>query len=130
MSVIKGFDGSITVSGVSVLWANSWEASIETEELDIGPFIGDNGKKYSTTTSKQMTGTIEVTIPKNKDAGQTALINAVLDGNTRPIVLTTTFGYTITIPSGVITNMTMNQDAAETITASFDFKDSGGFSIS
>lgn len=129
MSVIKGYEGSITVSGVQVLWANSWEANVETEELDIGPFINDGGKTYTTTSSRTMTGTIEVTVPKNKDSGQTALVAATLDGNPREIVLTTTFGYVITIPSGIITNMSMTQDAAESITASFDFRDSGGFTI-
>lgn len=36
MSVIKGYEGTITVSGVQVLWASTWEAKIETEELEIG----------------------------------------------------------------------------------------------
>lgn len=130
MSVIKGYEGTITVSGVSVLWANSWEATIETEELSLGPFINDNGRTYSTTTSRTMTGTIEVTVPKNKDTGQGVLVTAVQDGNPRQIVLTTTLGYTITIPSGIITSFNMTQDAAESITASFDFRDSGGFTIS
>ncbi len=130
MSVIKGYEGTITVSGVSVLWANSWEATIETEELSIGPFINDGGRTYSTTTSRTMTGSIEVTVPKNKDTGQGVLVTAVQDGNPRQIVLTTTLGYTITIPSGIITSFNMTQDAAESITASFDFKDSGGFTIS
>lgn len=129
MSVIKGYEGSITVSGVNVLWASTWEAKIETEELEIGPFIGDGGKTYSTTTSRKMTGSIEVTVPKNKDSGQSAMIAAVQDGNPRQIVLTTTLGYVVTIPSGILTTMTMGADAKETVTVSFDFRDSGGFSI-
>lgn len=130
MSVIKGYEGSITISGVNVLWANTWEAQIETEELEIGPFIGDGGKTYSTTTSRKLTGSIEVTVPKNKDTGQGHLLAAAQDGNPRQIVLTTTFGYTLTIASGIITGATMGQDAKETVTMSFDFRDSGGFVIS
>lgn len=92
-------------------------------------FINSNGQTYAATTSRKITGKISVTIPKNKDTGQSVLVAAVQDGNPRQIVLTTQLGYTISIPSGVILSMGMNQDAGDTVKSTFDFRDSGGFTV-
>lgn len=127
---IRGYAGSLTISGVTINWAGNWEANLETEEVEIGPFIGDNGTVYTFTTNRRLTGTVEVTVPSGKDSGQTVLLTAAQNGNELPIVLTTTGGYTINIPSGIILNFSMSQDAGESVTASFDFRSSGSFTIS
>src|SRR5688500_4654595 len=126
---LKGFEGTISASGTAVAWVNSWEANLEVEEQEVGPFINDGGVTYTYTTSKKITGTVEATIPNGKDPGQTAMVNAALNGNTIPITLVTTNGYTITIPSGVVTTFSMSQDAAETVTVSFDFSSNGAFTV-
>lgn len=126
---IRGYAGSITVSGVTVNWIGNWSANLETEEVEQGPFIGDGGVVYSFTTNRRITGSLEGTVPSGKDAGQTAAINAAINGNEVPITLVTTGGYTITIPSGIIQNFDMGQDASESVSLSFEFRSSGTFTV-
>jgi len=126
---IRGYDGTITAAGVATGFVNNWEVSLKTEEQTEGPFIGDNGNTYTFTTSRSLEGKLEATIPVGKDAGQTALISGAINGSILSIVLATTNGYTITIPSGSISGFSMKQDAKESVTVSFDFKSSGTFTV-
>lgn len=84
---------------------------------------------YSYTTSRSLTGSLEATVPIGKDAGQTALISGALQSLPVTLVLVTTGGYTVTVPSGTVTGFSMNQDAGETVSVSFDFRSSGAFTI-
>lgn len=126
---IKGYEGTITVNGTTTGFVNNWEVSLETEEKTVGPFIGDGGVLYTYTTSRKLTGTLEATIPSGRDAGQTILLSGAINDGDVNIVLTTTNGYVVTVPSGTISTFTMSQDAAESVTVSFDFSSSGTFSI-
>lgn len=126
---IRGYDGTITANGTTTGFVNNWEVSLETEEKTVGPFIGDGGLLYTYTTSRKLTGKLEATIPTGKDTGQTLLISGALNSVGINIILTTTNGYTVTIPSGTISGFSMSQDAAETVKVSFDFSSSGSFTI-
>lgn len=126
---IRGYEGSIEVQGVNTGFVNNWEVSLETEEKSVGPFIGDNGLLYTYTTSRRLTGKLEATIPIGKDAGQTVLISGALNSSAINIVLTTTGGYVVTIPSGTISGFSMSQDAAESVKVNFEFSSSGAFTI-
>lgn len=126
---IKGYEGSISAGGTDVAWVSTWEVSLETEEADIGPFINDGGNTYTYTTSRSLTGTLEAVVPAGKDAGQTLLLSGAINSGYLDLVLTTTGGYTITVPSGIVSNFTMGQDAAETVTLSFDFRSNGAFTV-
>lgn len=126
---IKGYEGTITVNGQVTGFVNNWEVNLETEEKTVGPFIGDGGVLYTYTTSRKLAGTLEATIPVGRDAGQSILLSGALNSSNINIVLTTTNGYTITVPSGTISTFSMTQDAAESVTLSFDFSSSGNFTI-
>jgi len=126
---IKGYEGTVTIGSTGVAWVDNWEVNLEVEEQTVGPFINDGGVQYTYTTSRSLSGSIEATVPSGKDPGQTALISGAMNGSTVAITLVTTNGYTITIPSGVVTTFTMGQDAAETATLSFEFKTNGTFTV-
>lgn len=130
---IKGYEGTITVNDgtddIPMGFVNNWEVSLETEEQTVGPFIGDGGVLYSYTTSRSLSGTLEATVPIGKDAGQTAMVEATLNGDNVSLVLVTTGGYTVTLPASAISGFSMSQDAGETVTVSFDFRSSGAFTI-
>jgi hypothetical protein len=126
MSIIRGYDGTVTVSGIEMRFVSNWEINYETEETEKGPFIGDGGRTYSVTTTRRLSGSIEAVVPKNKDTGQGVIITAAQNGGPFSIVLATTLGYTITIPSGIVLGFTMGQEAADTVNLSFDFRDSNG----
>lgn len=34
---IRGYDGAVTVSGVTVAWIKSWEATVQVDEVELGP---------------------------------------------------------------------------------------------
>lgn len=92
-------------------------------------FIGDNGDTYIITTKRSIKGTLEGNVPSGKDAGQTALISSIMNGGYVQVVLTETNGYTITVPSGLVTSIKKGQDAAETVTISAEFRNNGAFTI-
>lgn len=127
---IRGFEGTLTASGTEVQWVENWKCQLDVSEKDIGPFLDDGGQLYTYVSSKRLSGSIDCIIPKNRTAGQTVLLSGAINGTPIDLVLTTTYGYTISIPSGLLGNVKMEQNAGETIKASFDFKSNGYFTVS
>lgn len=126
---IKGYDGTVTIGGIVTAFVSNWKVQLETEESSSGPFIGDNGVLYTFTTSRTLTGSLEASVPTGKDAGQTTLISGALNSSYLSFDLVSVGGYTVSIPSGVITGFSLGQDAGEGVTLSVDFKSSGAFNI-
>lgn len=125
---IKGYEGSVKINANVTGNITTWQIKFEGDEKTVGPFIGDN-TLYTYTSSTSLTGSLEATVPVGKDSGHTALISGAINGNTVPIELVTTAGYTISIPSGAISGFTMSQNASETVTISFDFRSSGAYTV-
>jgi hypothetical protein len=57
------------------------------------------------------------------------LISGALNSSILSIVLVTTGGYTVTIPSGTVSGFSMSQDASESVKVNFDFSSSGSFTV-
>lgn len=125
---IVGSSGTVTIASVGAIWINKWEVSQETTEKEIGPFLGDTNT-YVITTQRRLQGNIEATVPNGKDAAQTLLLSGAINGSYVSIVLATTGGYTVTVPSGQVSNFNLSQDAADTVKITFDWKSSGAYSI-
>lgn len=129
---IKGYEGTVTIadgsSGVLATWINSWEASLETEEKTVGPFINDNGTSYSYTTSRKLKIKFEATIPSGRDAAQTLLVSGAISGANLYFDLQTTNGYRIRT-SGVASAFSMTQDAGDTPKISFEAGSVGTFTV-
>ena len=125
---LRGYEGSITAASEAVTWVSNWSLSLETEQTEIGPFISDGGTKYTFTSSRKLTGSIEATIPSGTDTGQTELLSGAINGSNVALVLTMTGGYTINL-TAIVNNFEMSQDAEDTNTLSFDFESTGGFTI-
>lgn len=128
---IRGFAGTITAGAADtpVGWITSWEVSVESDNQTIGPFINDNGQMYTYNTSTSLNGSFDGVVPSSKNAGQTVLVSGGLNSTYVKLVLTTTGGYTITVPSGLITSFTLGQDAGETASFSADFMSNGSFTV-
>lgn len=129
---IQGYLGTVTIansaSGVLATWISSWEASLETQEKTVGPFINDGGTEYTYTTSRKLKIKFEATVPSGRDAGQTLLVSGAVSGATLFFDLQTTNGYRVQT-SGVATTFTLNQDASDTPKMSFEATSTGTFTI-
>lgn len=126
---IRGYDGTVTVAGIATAFVNDWQVQLDTQEQTEGPFIGDNGVLYTYTTSRKLSGTLNATVPIGKDAGQTAMLSGALNSTLVSIVLVSTGGYTVTIPSGSISKFTLKQEAKGTVSLALDFSSSGAFTV-
>lgn len=126
---IRGYEGTVTIAGITTAFVSDWQVQLDTQEQTEGPFIGDNGNLYTYTTSRKLTGTLNATVPTGKDAGQTAMLSGALNSSLISIVLVTTNGYTVTIPSGTVSKFTLKQEGKGTVTLSFDFSSSGDFDV-
>lgn len=126
---IRGYDGTVTIAGIATAFVSDWQVQLDTQEQTEGPFIGDNGVLYTYTTSRKLSGTLNATVPIGKDAGQTAMLSGALNSTLVSIVLVSTGGYTVTIPSGSVGKFTLKQEGKGTVTLSFDFSSSGTFSV-
>jgi hypothetical protein len=135
MTIIKGLDGwlKIKASGsndyVNARFISQWQATLNTSQVDQGPFLNDNGKIYTFTTTKRITGSFDVTLPINRTDVHTSLINAANSGIEVGLRLISKGGYTWEVPSGIITGYNVTNSAADAVTMSFDFTDNGGFSL-
>ncbi len=126
---IRGYDGTVTLAGLATAFVTDWQVQLDTQEQTEGPFIGDNGVLYTYTTSRKLSGTLNATVPIGKDAGQTAMLSGALNSSLVSIVLVSTGGYTVTIPSGSVSKFTLKEEAKGTVTLSFDFSSSGSFTV-
>jgi len=135
MTIIKGLDGwlKIKASGssdyVNARFISQWQATLNTAQVDQGPFLNDNGRIYTFTTTKRITGSFDVTLPINRTDVHSSLINAANSGIEVGLRLISRGGYTWEIPSGIITGYNVTNSAADAVTMSFDFTDNGGFSL-
>ena len=136
MTIIKGLDGwlKIKASGTSNQYVNArfisqWQATLNTTQVDQGPFLNDEGRIYTFTTSKRITGSFDVTLPVNRTDVHSHLINAANSGLDVGLRLISRGGYTWEIPSGIITGYNVTNSAADAVTMSFDFTDNGGFNL-
>lgn len=135
MSIIRGLDGwlKIKASGsenyVNARYVSQWQASLSTSQVDAGPFLNDNGRIYTFTSTKRITGSMDVTIPINRNDIHTSLINHANSGIEIGIRLISKNGYTWEIPSGILTGYNITNSAGDAVTVSFDFTDNGGFNV-
>lgn len=135
MTIIKGLDGwlKIKASGsdnyINARFISQWQASLNTNQVDQGPFLNDGGKVYSFTTTKRITGSFDVTLPINRTDVHTALINSANSGIEVGVRLISKGGYTWDIPSGILTGYSVTNSAGDAVTMSFDFSDNGGFTV-
>lgn len=136
MTIIKGLDGWLKVKAsgsadfVNARFISQWQATLNTSQVDQGPFLNDDGKIYTFTTSKRITGSFDVTLPINRTDIHTELINSANNGVEVGLRLISKGGYTWEVPSGIITGYNVTNSAGDAVTMSFDFTDNGGFTVS
>jgi hypothetical protein len=135
-TIIKGLDGwlKIKASGsanfVHTKFISQWQATLNSAQVDKGPFLNDEGRVYSFTSTKRISGTFDVTLPINRTSVHSSLINSANSGIEVGIRLISKGGYTWEIPSGIITGYSVTNSAGDAVTMSFNFTDSGGFTVS
>lgn len=135
MSIIRGLDGwlKIKASGsnnyINARFITSWQASLTTSQVSAGPFLNDGGRIFSFTTTKQLNGSLDVTLPIGRNDIHSALLNHANSGIDIGLRLISKSGYTWEIPSGILTGYNVTNSAGDAVTISFDFIDNGGFSV-
>lgn len=134
MTIIKGLDGWLKIKVSATGYENArfvsqWQASLAATSVDAGPFLNDDGKIYSFTTSKRITGSFDVTLPTNRTDIHTALINCANSGIEVGLRLISKGGYTWDVPSGILSGYSVTNAAGGAVTISFNFTDNGGFTV-
>lgn len=135
MSIVKGIEGYLkiynpTTSGYdNVDFVSQWQASLRTNQVDAGPFLNDGGKMYTFTTTKRVNGSFQITLPVNTRTVHTRLINVSNSGEYIAIKLVSKAGYTMIVPSAILTGYQITNAANNEVTMSFDFSDYAGFSV-
>lgn len=135
MAIVRGIEGYLKIKNVSgsgydnVKFVSQWQASLQTQQVDAGPFLNDNGKMYTFTTTKRVNGSFQVTLPTDQQGTHTRLINISNSGEYIGLKLVSKGGYTMIIPSAIITGYQLTNAANDQVTISFDFMDNGGFTV-
>lgn len=135
MAIVKGIEGYLklynpTTSGYdNVKFVSQWQASLQTQQVDAGPFLNDNGKMYTFTTTKRVNGSFQITLPIDQQSTHTRLINVSNSGEYIGLKLVSKGGYTMVVASAIITGYQLTNAANDQVTISFDFMDNGGFTV-
>jgi len=138
MAMIRGLDGwlKLRVSGglneaqyVNARFISQWQATVNTQVVKVGPYLNDNGRTYSFTTSRNITGTFDVNLPTVREDIHTALVTAATSGIDVGLRLISKGGFTWKIPSGIISTYSVTNNATGVVTMTFNFEDNGGFSV-
>jgi peroxiredoxin len=136
MAIVRGIEGYLKIQKVApasgydnVKFVSQWQASLQTQQVDAGPFLNDNGKMYTFTTTKRVNGSFQVTLPTDQQSTHTRLINISNDGEYIGLQLVSKGGYTMIVPSAIITGYQLTNAANDQVTISFDFMDNGGFTV-
>lgn len=122
---LSGVAGSITWGGTNIVWAGTWEASLENGTEDIGPHIGD-ATIVTVNTSQKWTWKIEADVISGGDAGQTAVQTAATARTTAALVLTQTLGRVVTFSAANVTKLDIKVDANGTQTISAEGSNGAG----
>jgi hypothetical protein len=123
-SVNAGPDGSSTAVG----FIGEWEAECDVEIKVQGPFIGDN-TKHKLRGGKDCKGSMSGFVPAGTDAGQQDVIDAFNGDDDIRLELVQDDGYTLLIPTAIISKVKIGQKAEEGVPISFDFEASGGYTL-
>jgi hypothetical protein len=133
MSIVKGVEGQIIIKHDSgeeeVPFAEQWQASLQTQQVDAGPFLNDNGKMYSFTTSRRVQGSFQITQESSSSNVHTKLINLSNSGIYFELKLKSKGGYQMIIPSALLSGYQLTNAANDRVTISFDFYDYAGFIV-
>jgi hypothetical protein len=134
MSIVKGIEGQILINfqngDEEIPFAETWQASLQTQQVDAGPFLNDNGKVYSFTTTRRVQGSFQITEESSsKSSVHTKLINLSLSGTYFTLKLKSRGGYQMIIPSALLSGFQITNAANDKVTISFDFYDYAGFSV-
>lgn len=136
MSIVRGNEGYLKIRDVTatgaydnISFVSQWQASLQTNQVDVGPFLNDNNRRYVFTTTKRINGSFQITLPLDQQTTHTQLINISNSGSYVAIKLVTKGGYAMVVPSAIITGYQLTNAANNEVTMSFDFMDNGGFSI-
>ena len=125
MAVIDGPSGIVRVGATEIAFVTEWSADLSTEITQRGPYI-NNPNLSKSRGGRDCTGSITADIPAGRDAGQTTLVNAQANGTNVVLELNTADGYTLDVPSAIITNVNVTQSATDGVTITFDFEDGAG----
>lgn len=133
---IRGFDGKVEQGGTptALLSVSSWDADIDIDITVQGPFLNDGGKKYKVRGGTDCKGKIKAHVGAGKDASITAIVTALTGGTDINLVLTqgvtgVNVGYTLTVPTAVITKVKPSQDSKNGATFEIDFESNGTFTL-
>lgn len=134
ISMIRGFDGTVQqgASNTDLIAIESWEAEADLEIEVKGPFLNDSGNKYKVRGGKDCKFTIKGTVPSGKDANQTALKDALMNGTDINVIMkqgTGSTGYGLTVPTAIITNVKFGQDSKGGASIEIKGEANGSFSI-
>ncbi len=133
MSIVKGVEGQILIKTDNVEeevpFAEQWQASLNTQQVDAGPFLNDSGKTYSFTTTRRIQGSFQITAETGNQSIHTKLINLSMSGTYFALKLKSRGGYEMFIPSALLSGFQMTNAANDRVTISFDFYDYAGFIV-
>ncbi len=133
MALLQGFEGSVTITigmdDTVVGKVRKWSAEVTFKEQEEGPFIGSDGTTEVVSVSKMLKGKLECAIPSGGDAGQTALLTQALALGSFQLDLVEDDGYTINVPTAKVSGLAFDNDGGGTPKLSFDFRNSGSFTI-
>ena len=133
MSIVKGIEGRIIINHDAgeeeIPFAEQWQASLQTQQVDAGPFLDDNGKMYSFTTTRRVQGSLQITQESSETDIHTKLINLANSGIYFELKLKSRGGYQMIIPSALLSGYQITNAANDKVTISFDFYDYAGFIV-
>lgn len=133
MSIVRGQEGQIIINHDAgeeeIPFAEQWQASLQTQQVDAGPFLDDDGKMYSFTTSRRVQGSFQITQETLSNDIHTKLINLANSGIYFELKLKSRGGYQMIIPSALLSGYQLTNAANDKVTISFDFYDYAGFIV-
>lgn len=135
LTIIRGYDGTVQQGGTNTDLAGieEWEAELDLEVEVKGPFLNDGGTKYKVRGGKDCKFTAKGIVPSGKDTSQTAMISALTGGTDLNVVLkqgTGGTGYTVTIPTALLSNIKLGQNSKQGTSFEAKGESNGSFTVS
>lgn len=130
MPLVEGVNGLLrcgpTAAPTTVSFSTTYSIQMTEEVNRRGPYIG-NANRQKVRGARDSSGSITCEIPVGRDAGQTALVSAFMNGTDIHLTLregNATDAYTYEADV-IITQLTSTGNAAEGYTLEFSFEDNG-----
>jgi hypothetical protein len=128
---LRGWDGKITqgTGDTTVGSIESWDAEINQDIEELGPFLADAGTTYAARGALKLKFSGKGVIPSGGEASQTIIRNSLSSGTDLKFTMVSTGAGSIVVTTAIIDSVKIGHDSKKGTTFEVSGRNNGTFTF-